>query len=137
MRKIWKRLPSALRWTLVTLLILMFTGGAVYAYVALTATDDITVEECLSFVGDSTFSVTLYPQESQAEQITVANASTLDMDVDLISTVDPDPGPKGMTVDIPSKITVPGSGQEVIDIIITAGKNAEPGSYTVSIEIIR
>ena len=136
MKKKWKL--SVVRWCLVTMLILVVTGGSIYAiYTALTATVDITVEECLSFVGPSTFSVSLYPQGSETVQLTIANASPDSMDVDLLSTVTPDPGPKGMTVDIPSKITVPATGQTTIDITISAGKSAEPGSYTVTIEIVR
>ena len=132
-----KRIGNFTKWLLVTILILMVTGGAVWAYTALTSTGDITVEEPLSFVGDSTFDVTLYPQESDTAQITVANASSVDMEVDLISSIDPDPGAKGMDVDIPAKVNVPATGQATIDIVITAGKSAEPGSYTVSIVIVR
>ena len=137
MKKKWKLLSPVIRWCLVTLLILILVGGAVAAYVALTATGEITIEECLSFVGPSAFSVSLYPQGSKTAQLTIANAAPDPMDVDLLSTVTPDPGPKGMTVDIPSKITVPATGQTIIDITISAGKSAEPGSYTVTIEIVR
>jgi len=137
MKKRWRILPQFVRWLLVTLLILVVIGGGVYAYTALTGTGDITVEESLSFVGPNTFSVSLYPQESDTAQLTVANASSIDMEIDLLSTVTPDPGAKGLTVDLPSKVTVPGSGQVVIDITITAGKNAEPQVYSVSIEIMR
>ncbi len=55
------------------------------------------------------------------------------MDVDLISSVTPDPGTKGLTVNIPNKITVQGNGQTIVTITITAGKSAEPNVYTVSI----
>jgi len=55
------------------------------------------------------------------------------MDVDLVSAVTPDPGPKGLTITIPNKITVPAGGQTVVNIDITAGKSAEPQSYNVSI----
>ena len=133
MKRLWRTLPHFVRWLLVTILVLVVVGGGVYAYTALTGTGDITVEENLSFVGDSSFSVTLYPQETDTAQLIVANASSLDMDVDLLSTIDPDPGAKGMTVDIPAKIVAPAEGQITVDIVITAGKSAEPGSYTVSI----
>lgn len=133
MKRLWKALPI---WALVILIILVI-GGGVYAYVALTATGEITVEECLSFVGPSTFSVTLYPGEGDTVQLTVANASSVAIDVDLVSTITPDPGPKGLTVDIPKKITAPASGQVTLDIDITAGKSAEPDTYSVSIEFAR
>ena len=136
MKKIWRKLPSLVRWALVTIMILALTGGAVYAYVALTATGDVTVEECLSWVGDNTFSVTLYPQESQIEALTLANASSQDMEVDFLSTIIPDPG-SGMTIDIPNKVTVPGDGQVSFDITISAGKSVAPNSYSVSIEVVR
>lgn len=111
--------------------------GAVYAYRALTSTEQVEVQEALSFVGSSTFDVSLYPQESQTVQLTVANASSVAMDVDLTSAVTPDPSPKGLTVSIPAKITVPATGQIVVNIDITAGKSAEPQSYSVSIYLDR
>ena len=137
MKKKWKLLSPIARWCLVTLLILILVGGSVAAYVALTATGDITVEECLSFVGPSTFSVTLYPGESETVQLTVANASSADMSLDLLSTITPDPGLKGLTVNIPNKITVPAIGQVTLDIDIIAGKSAVPGTYNVTIEFDR
>lgn len=137
MKRLWRTLPHFVRWLLVTLLILMVVGGGVWAYVALTATGEITVEEALSFVGPSTFSVTLYPGESDIVQLTVANASSADIDVDLLSTITPDPGPKGLTVDIPNKITAPGNGQVTLDIGISAGKSAVPDTYSVTIEFAR
>jgi len=128
---------GAIRWLLITMLLLTLTAGGVWAYKALTATGDITITECLSFVGDSTFTVNLYPQESDTATITVANSSGFDMEVDLVSTVLPDPGTKGLTVDIPSKITVPAAGEVAVSISITAGKNVVPDSYTVSIDFER
>lgn len=126
-------MSKIIRWLLVTILLLLMIGGGVLAYYALTGTGEVTVEEALSFVGPSSFSVSLYPQESAVESLIVANASSLNMDVDLLSTVTPDPGPKGLTIDIPKKITVPAIGQATVNITITAGKNAEPNTYTVSI----
>ena len=137
MKRLWRLLPGAIRWVLVTLLILLIVGGGVWAYVALTATGEITIEECLSFVGDSTFTISLYPQGSDVGQVTLANASPDAIEVDLLSEVTPDPGPKGLTVDIPAKITVPASGQIAVDITVTASKSVEPGIYTVSIEFDR
>ena len=130
-----KKLSHFTRWLLITVLILLLVGGAVLAYVALTSTGEVVVEECLSFVGDNTFSVSLYPQESTVAQLTVANASSLSIDVALTSTIIPNP--KGMTVDIPKTLTVPATGQATIDITITAGKNAEPGIYAILIEFDR
>ena len=122
-----------IRGILVTVLLLAMVAGGVLAYNALTGTGNVTVDEALSFVGPTSFDVNVYPQEEVTAQLTIANASSIAMDVDLLSEVIPDPGAKGMTVDIPNSITVPGEGQIVVDITITAGKNAEPGLYEVSI----
>ena len=137
MKKIWKRLPSVIRWFLVTLAIICVSAGAVSAYVAITSTGDITIDEALSFVGENTFSVSMYPLESEIVQLTIPNASSLPIDVDLLSEIVPDPGPQGLTVDVPSKITIPATGQLTVDITITAGKNAVPDTYAVSIQVDR
>ena len=129
-----KRFAKSLAIALIALLI---TLGAVWAYTALTSTGDVTVEENLSWVGSNTFSVSLYPQESDTVSLTLANASVIDMDVDLTSTVTPDPGAKGLTISLPNKLTVPGRGQIAFDVDIVAGKNAEPQAYTVEILIER
>ena len=129
-----KRFAKSLAIALIALLI---TLGAVWAYTALTSTGDVTVEENLSWVGSNTFSVSLYPQESDTVSLTLANASVIDMDVDLTSTVTPDTGAKGLTISLPNKLTVPGSGQIAFDVDIVAGKNAEPQAYTVEILIER
>lgn len=132
-----KFFSGTIRWVLVTILILAIIGGGVYAYVALTATGDVTVVEALSWVGSNTFSVNLYPQESVIESLTLANASSVDLTVDFISVVTPDPGPKGLTVSVPNNLNVPATGQASFDITITAGKSAEPQAYTVEIQVDR
>ena len=137
MKRIWRLLPSFVRWVIVTVVIVCLVSSGVLAYVALTATGDAEVLEPLSFVGSSTFSISLYPQQSEIVQLTIANASPVSILVDLLTLVEPDPGAKGMTFDIPNNITVPASGQIEIDITITAGKNAIPQLYTVTIEVDR
>jgi len=132
-----RRVSGMARWLLVTLVLLIFAGGGAYAYVALTSTGEVTVEECLSFVGPSTFDVTLYPLESRTVDLTIANASSAAIEIDLISTVVPDPGPKGLTITVPKKVIVPATGETVVIISIDAGKSAEPGVYRVSISIDR
>ena len=131
-----KQISGIIRWLLVTLLILLGVGGAVWAYTALTSTGEITVEECLSFVGPSTFSVSLYPQESETVQLTVANASSQAIGVDLLSTVTPDPGAKGLTVGIPNKITAPAIGQVVVVAAITAMMVAPEGVTIMALEVV-
>jgi len=126
---------KALRWILVTVLILLLAGGGVWAYKALTSTGEVTIDECLSFVGSNTFSVSMYPQGAEVVQLTIANASPDDIAIDLISTITPEL--KGITIDIPKKLTVPAEGQVVVDITISASKSAAPQTYVISIEVDR
>ena len=119
------------------LIVTLVLFGAVQAYIALTTTGEVVVKEALSFVGESTFSVSLYPQESTTATVTVANASSLPMEVNLLSSVNPDPGGKGLTVSIPNKITIPAVGQVGIVITVAASKSVTPGTYLVTIEIDR
>ena len=133
-----KRLFSGFtRWLLVTIVVLAIVGGVAYAYVALIGTGEVTVIENLSWVGVNSFQVDLYPQESTTESLTLANASSIAMDVDILSTITPDPGSKGMAIDVPSGVTVPGNGQASFSVTITAGKSAEPITYTITFEIDR
>jgi len=133
----WKGLPSIVRWLLVTLTIMAVTGGSVLAYQALTGTGEVTVIENLSWVGENSFAVNLYPQESTTESLTLANASSVEMDVDIISTIDPDPGAKGMSIDVPASVTVPANSQAPFNVTITAGKSAEPVVYTITFSVER
>ena len=126
---------KSIRWILATLLLLLIVGAGAYAYVALTSTGEVTIDECLSFVGSNTFSVSMYPQGTEVVQLTIANASPDDIAIDLISTITPEL--KGITIDIPKKLTVPAVGQVVVDITISAGKSAAPQTYVISIEVDR
>jgi len=130
-------IPKIIRWFLVTATLILLTAGGIYAYQALTGQGQVTVIENLSWVGDSTFEVSLYPQESTTETLTLANASSVSMDVDILNTITPDPGTKGMTITVPNKVTVPASGQVSFDITITAGKSAEPVTYTITFGVER
>lgn len=132
MKNIWHRLPTAARWFLVTFVFMVIAAAGAYAYIALTAVGEITIEEPLSFVSGSTFEVELYPQESISHDITVANASSLDLVVDLISTISPDPG-GGLTVNVPNKLTIPATGEATASILIVAGKSAPAGVFSIEI----
>lgn len=136
-KKVWKGLPSITRWLLVTFIAMLIMSGAAYAYVALTGTGQVTVVENLSWVGENTFAVNLYPQESVTKSLTIANASSSAMIADIVSTVTPDPGSKGMSIDMPKTVTVPANGQVPFNITITVGKSAEPITYTITFEIQR
>ena len=131
----WKGLSSVVRWLLVTITIMALAGGSVLAYTALTGTGEVTVNECLSWVGENTFNVSLYPQEVKVVNLTLANVSSVAIEVEITSDVSP--RPKGLTVDIPSSIIVPAVGQQMFSITITADKDAEPNTYTVEFEIAR
>lgn len=126
-----------LRALLSVLLVSAVLYGAVYAYVALTSTGEVTVREPLSWVGSNTFSVSLYPQESVSATLTLANASSSSLSVDFITTVTPNPGSKGMSISVPNNLTVPATGQASFVVTVTAGKSAEPGTYSVTIEVDR
>ena len=133
--KRWKLLPPIIRWGLVTLLILMMTVGVVLAYKALTAEVEVTLEECLSFVGDSSFQVLLYPGETETVQVIISNQSSVPIEVDLDSTITGGDG--GLTVDIPKKITVASKDETIININILASQSAVPGTYLITIDFER
>lgn len=135
--KRFKMLPFFVRWLLITFLILGIVAGGVYAYIALTGQGQITVKEPLSFVGSNTFAVDLFPLETKTAQLTIANASSSNLSVDLDYTISPDPTGKGLTVSIPNKITAPATGQVIVNIQISASKSAVPGTYTVTITFDR
>jgi len=123
------------RWLLGTLVLLLIIGVGAAAYVALTSTGEVTIDECLSFVGDNIFSVSMYPQGEEIVQLIIANASPDDIAIDLISEIIPDL--KGITIDIPKNLTVPAEGQVIVDITISAGKSASPETYSITIQVDR
>lgn len=117
------------------LLLLVLVTGIAYAYVALTGTIDVTIEENLSFVGDSSFSFTAYPAESTTQTITIANASSNPMEVDITYSILP--VTSELSVTMPNKITVPGVGEVDIDLVVSSSKSIAPSSYIVTYEIVR
>ena len=131
----WKLLPPVTRWLLVTLLLLVVIPGSVLAYRALTAEIEVTIPECLDFVGPSSFQVVLYPGETETVQITISNISSVSLEVDLISTVTGGTG--GLTADIPKKITVAGKDETTVSINMLASKGAAPGNYLITIDFER
>lgn len=130
-------MKGILRTTTVIIISIILLCGGVYAYTALTSTGTVTVKEPLSFVGSSTFTIDIWPQQTLSAQITVANASPTDLSVSLSSVIVPDPGQKGLTVTIPNSVSVPGNGQVPIDIQVVASKSASPGAYTITMTIDR
>ena len=130
-------MKTRLKRALISALIITIVAGiGVYAYIALVGIIEVGVPEPLSFVGDSDFELELYPGESEAVSITIANESSADLDVDLAYTVSPDPTGH-LSVSIPKKITAPGNGEVTFEVTVTISKSATPGAYGISYEIIR
>lgn len=127
------RLKNAL---ISALIITLVTGTWVWAYVALTGTVQLEVQENLSFVGESQFELEGYPGQTLYQEVTVANASPDDMDIDVGYVVMPNPG-SDLNVNTPKNVTVPGAGEATFEITITISKSAAPMFYEINYEIIR
>jgi len=127
------RLKNAL---ISALIITLVTGLGVWAYTALVGTIELGVEENLSFVGDSEFQLEGYPGQILYQEITIANASPDDMDIDVGYVVMPDPG-SDLKVNTPKNVTVPGDSEATFEITITISKSAAPMFYEINYEIIR
>lgn len=136
MKQIWRRLPGVVRWLLVTLMVMTIVAGGSSAFVAVTSVSDVTVIECLSWVGESTFSITLYPQEEDTFDLIVANASSQSIMVDILSSITPDPGGK-VTISAPNNLTVPANGQQAFTVTVSASKKVVPDTYTITLQIDR
>jgi hypothetical protein len=136
MKRVWGRLPGFVRWTLVTVTILAIAASGAAAYTALTMTGEVSITESLSWVGDPSFTVQLYPQEETVQSATIANASATGITIDVLSTVDPDPG-NDVTVDLPNSVTIPGSSSTSFDITISASKSVPPVSFTITLNVDR
>lgn len=120
----------------VALIILLVSAVGVWAYTALTGTVQLEVQENLSFVGESQFELESYPGQTLYQEVTVANASPDDMDIDVGYLVMPGPG-SDLSVNTPKNVTVPGDGEATFEITITISKSAAPMFYEINYEIIR
>jgi len=127
------RLKNAL---ISALIITLVTGTWVFAYVALTGIIQLEVQENLSFVGSNEFQLEGYPGQTLYQELTVANASPDDMDIDVGYVVMPDPG-SDLNVNTPKNVTVPGEGEATFEITIIISKSAAPAFYEINYEIIR
>ena len=128
-----RRLKNAL---LSALIITIVVGTGVLAYVALTGILQLEVQENLSFVGESEFTLEGYPGQTLYQELTVANASPDDMDISVGYVVMPAPG-GDLNVQTPNKVTVPGDGDVSFEITIIISKSAAPCFYDINYEIIR
>ena len=115
---------------------LMAIAGGAYAYTVLHVTVDVEVQEPITLVGPDTVQVSLYPQESRTVTFTLANASGIGMQVDILITVIPDPG-SDLTITVPNKVTVPALGQIPFDVVVEAKKSAAPVNYVITVVIDR
>ena len=127
MKRTWRRLPSAVRWLLVTIAIVAVTGSAAWAYSALTGQITGTIEEPLTWVGDSSHDFgTIYPTETVRCPLTVSNAAPNDIEFDVLYTILPVDLDAEVTVGIPRKLTAPAGSQVAFEVTITASKSAPP-----------
>jgi hypothetical protein len=130
------------------LLALMLIGGAVYAYVAINITAQVTVQEPISVVsaeGAGTFDTAtstwnigeIYPQDTASIAITFANAAsgpiTLSLSAEPASL---DGGNLTFAFDS-NTIVVPAGGEASTGITASTTQGLAPGSYSVSILIQR
>ena len=136
MKKLWRTLPSFVRWLLVTSLVMAIATGGAYAYIALTGRLSVTITEPLSWVGDSEFTVDAYPTETIIQPLTVSNAAPNDLEFNILYTVVPDPG-ADVNVSVPNKVTAPAGGQVSFNVTVTLSKSAAPITFDVNYEIDR
>lgn len=130
-------MKTRLRNALISALIITLVVAAwVGAYTALTGILQLEVQENLSFVGGSEFQLEGYPGQTLYQEVTVANASPDDMDIDVGYLVSPDPG-SDLNIQTPNKVTVPGGGEVTFEITIITSKSAAPMFYEINYQIMR
>jgi len=114
----------------------MVVGTWVFAYTALTGIIQLEVRENLSFVGESEFGLEGYPGQTLYQEVTIANASPDDMNIDMGYVVMPEPG-TDLNVNTPKNVTVPGDGEATFEVTIIISNSAAPAFYEIYYEIIR
>jgi len=115
----------------VALLALLFVT-ALGAYLIITITGNVQVEESITITPDS-FVMVLYPGETQIQEIEVVNSSNIDVTIDIGLTVS---SPE-IIVTAPDSIKIKPSGTETFDIEIFAPLDVEPNDFTITLEISR
>jgi len=136
MRKLWNGLASVIRWSLVTMVILVIVGAGVYAFRVLTITGEVAVVESTDIVEPKTFSVTLKPNESDVRTFTVTNTSNAAVEVSFVVAI----SPSGQGVEaetLPTGLTVPGNGNAQFTLTTEAENDVVPQLYTVTVGIDR
>lgn len=115
----------------VALLALLFVT-AIGAYLIITITGNVQVEESITITPDS-FAMTMYPGETQIQEIEIVNSSNIDVTVDINFTVS---SPE-IIVTVPDFVDIGPNGTEIFDIEIFAPLDIEPSDFTITIEISR
>ena len=133
-KEVKRRLKNAL---ISALMITLVTAVGVWAYTALTGIIQLEVRENLSFVGDSEFQLEGYPGQTLYQEVTIANASPDDMNIDVGYVVMPQPPGNDLNVNTPKNVTVPGEGEATFEVTITISNSAAPAFYEIYYEIIR
>ena len=136
MRMLWRRMPGFIRWSLVTMVILVIVGAGVYAFQVLTITGEVAVVESIDIVEPKTFSVTLKPNESDVRTFTVTNTSSAAVEVSFVVAISP--SGQGLTAETsPDDLTVPGNGNAQFTLTTEAENDVVPQIYTVTVGIDR
>lgn len=116
----------------VILLVLLIPATVLAAYLIVTITGEVTVEEVIT-VSPETFTMSLYPGESNNQQISLTNASGVDITVTLTTDVTP----VGLTVTVPATVLVAKNKTETFDIMVDAPLDIAPGTFTISVGVSR
>ncbi len=74
--------------------------------------------------------VPFYAGETSTKDVTVTNAASVPIEVDLVETIS-GPSPAEFTVTFTKKVTVPALGNAVVAVSAKAGKSITPGEYTL------
>lgn len=120
--------------------ILVLSSVALAAYLVQTITGNVAIQEAIT-MSPTDFSVSMYPNETYNETVTVSNAGSQPIDVSIEYSVDP------VTDDITVEfdglangdiLTVPAEGFDTFDINVIAANDSAPDvSYVISISISR
>lgn len=120
---------------LAVILPILLIGGSVAAYLALTATVDVSVDESLSWVTPNTYSVNLFPGESQTLNLIIHNESSADLTVTLKDKVTPKI--KGLEITLPDTLNALAVANTAFDVVIVATAGVEPGTTQLTIDFER
>ncbi len=123
---------------LVMVLAIPVIAFAAYAIMTIVGTynvtEPITISPSSWTVG--TPGVPFHAGETSIKDVTVTNAASVPIEIDLVETVT-GPSPAEFTVTFTKKVTVPATGSIVVAVTAKASNSTAPGAYTVSIGTTR